>query len=121
MPASKADVVAFLKECSGGELSDIMRQALADRPEAAPEPDAFEYRLFLGLAVRENVAPIAGQFDWAPWRLAAVAYLNPDSYPPDFRGEPFCQWGQCDVCGTEVCSHVKDSLCPICSRQVFLT
>ena len=122
MDANKADVVAFLRRCSGGELSDIMRQVLPDRPEAAPEPDAFQYRLFLGLALRENVAERAGEVQWEPWRLSAIGYLDPaHGYAPDFRGEPFCQGGQCESCGTEVWSHVKNALCPICGASVGLT
>ena len=92
----KADVIAFLRRCSGGEVSDVMRHVLPDRQEAAPEPGAFQYRLFLGFALRKNTAERAGQVEWEPWRLSAIAYLDPaHHYPPDFPGEPLCQEGQC--------------------------
>jgi hypothetical protein len=122
MQADKASVIAFLRRCSGGELSDVMRQVLPERPEAVCEPGEAEYRLFLGLAVRESIATGPEQVRWTPWRLTAIGYMDPShGYAVDFEGEPFHQEGQCGACGTNLWSHVKAALCPICGGSVGLT
>lgn len=118
----KAAVIDFLRECPGGELADVMSQVLPGRPEAEPEPMATEFRLYLGLAFRENVAADSeDEVRWGPWRLSAVGYLDPALYRSDFPGEPFLQNGQCSFCAADVWSHVKGALCPICGARVSLT
>jgi hypothetical protein len=121
METTRDDVIDYLKRCRGGELSDILRQVFAARPEAEPEGDAFEYRLLFGVASRENIAEGADQIRWGPWTIAAIAYQDPDKYPPDFEGHPFVQYGDCAMCHVEVCSHVKQALCPVCGGTVSLT
>jgi hypothetical protein len=121
MAATKDDVVAFLKQCSGGELADVMRRVLPTREEAEPEGRAYQYRMFLGMAVRENVAERPGAEAWGPWGLATVGYLDERRYPADFAGVPFCQWGTCGACGVRVCGHVKAAICPVCGHAVALT
>lgn len=119
----KEEVIAYLKQCAGGELSDILRQVFAVRPETEPEGTAFEYRMVLGLAARENIAEKENDVRWGQWQIVLVGYLDPSVYSPDweFWGEPFVQYGECIRCRVEICSHVKTALCPLCGSQVQLT
>jgi len=118
---NKDETIAYLRQCPGNELADIMEQVLSSRLEADPEGEAFEYRMILGMASRENRAVSIGNIGWSPWQIAAVAYADHDSYSENFIGEPFCQIGQCANCQIELCSHVKNARCPICGFKVNLT
>jgi hypothetical protein len=68
MAVTKADVTEYLKTCPGNELSDILADVLPLRREAAPEGDAFQYRLVFGLACHERVSYKTGE-EWANRRI----------------------------------------------------
>jgi hypothetical protein len=121
MSTTRDDVIRYLGQCSGGELSEILRQVFEGRPEAEDEGIAFQYRLVFGVAARENISDKVDQIEWGPWQIAAVAYVDPSKYSPGFPGEPFLQYGTCESCRIEVCSHVKEALCPTCGGSVHLT
>lgn len=115
------EVLEYLRQCSGRELSDILRRVFVARPEGRDEGLAFQHRLILGVATRENVASVENGVEWGPWTVAAVGSPEPGEYPEDFDGEPFLQNGECPACRMEVCSHVKQACCPLCGRPVSLT
>jgi len=121
MGATCDEVIAYLKECPGAELSEILRQVFEVRPEAEDEGEAFRYRMVLGMAASENMSAVRGETDWGPWQIAVVAGPDPTRYPPGFEGEPFRQYGECEECGVDLCSHVKQALCPFCAASVHLT
>jgi len=115
------EVVEYLRQCSGRELSDMLRQVFAARPEGGDEGRAFQHQLVLAVATRENVAPDDDGIEWGPWTVAVVGGAEPGEYPVDFGGEPFVQYGACPDCQVAVCSHVKKACCPLCGRPVSLT
>jgi hypothetical protein len=118
---TQKEVETFLQTCTGRELSEIMRRVLSVRPEGEDEGTAFQHRLVLSVASRENFAESATSVEWGPWELAAVAYEQAGIYPNDFQGEAFVQYGDCETCKLTLCSHAKQARCPLCDREVFLT
>jgi hypothetical protein len=92
----------------------------AARPEGGEEALAFQHRLVIGVASRENASPDDG-VAWGPWAVAVVGGPEPGAYPDDFGGEPFVQYGECPDCQVKVCSHVKRACCPLCGQPVSLT
>ena len=118
---TESEVVAYLKRCPSRELSRILYAVLPSRPEAEPEGKAYQYRLVLAQASSENVA--AEHHDppeWAPWELSVIAPPAPE-YDANFPGDPFAQFGKCGSCNTEICSHVKSAVCPLCEAPVRLS
>lgn len=58
-----------------------------------------------------------------PWEIQAVAYRDPALWPADNLGPDwgFCEFGQCQECGTAVRSNVKEGICPVCGAKVRMT
>jgi hypothetical protein len=118
--AEQQTVIRYLKRCSGSELSAILRDVFATRPEAEKEY-AFQYRMIFGLAFREGLTDEGEQSQWRAWQIMAVAYQADKEYPVGFPGEPYLQNGICPQCHTNVCSHVTKAVCPVCNGPVKLT
>jgi hypothetical protein len=118
----KAEIIKSLQGMHGSELIDVLRQVFPTRMEVEKEENIVEYRMFLGVAIKENIGDDEDYIvEWGPWILHAVAYADEKEYGKTFTGEPFLQYGRCENCNIEICSHVTKALCPICGNKVYLT
>lgn len=118
---NREEVIKYLQQLHGSELIALLKEVFPVRPEVEDEGTAFHYKMFLGVAVRENISEDFDRDKWDNWKLTAVGYADENKYGKHFTGEPFVQIGDCENCNIEICSHVKGALCPICGSKVYLS
>jgi hypothetical protein len=117
--SDRAALAGDLARLPDEALLDVLRRLFAQR-RPNPEEDSYcRNRFFLGTA--SQMLDDDG-VNWGPWQLETVAYPDLTVYGgglgPDWG---FCQSGQCQACGTEVRSNVKQGICPICESDVYMT
>lgn len=92
-----------------------------------PYPDDVAWNqstFFLGIATRELLSGKDEAGRWGNWRIGAACPPDPSAYGgKEEKSADDClfQHGTCGVCGTDLSSHRKIGLCPICGSRVLLT
>ena len=114
---TKSDAIDFLTTCSGGELVEVLNQALPRRREVLNR-NGLEDHLILCSAWR--LADHSSPHNEG-WQFSPIADQYPGAYTERESGEPFLQSGQCPGCGVEVDSHAKVAMCPLCGSRVECT
>lgn len=114
---TKANIVTYLRRCSGAELIEILGAVLPIRPEAR-SGNGIQDLLVLCNAYR--LEDRSSPYDDG-WMFEPVADQYPGAYEGRESGEPFLQAGFCAACEVEVVSHVKRAQCPLCGSKVGCT
>jgi hypothetical protein len=116
----RREVVEYLAHCPGGELTSLLAEAFARRPETGRLETGWEDKLVFAIADRA----LEDDGTWDPWTISLIAEADPDAYDPSWRfgnGEPFLQMGRCEACGFDLASHAKQVRCPVCRAPLILT
>ena len=112
--------IQALAQCDLVEFARIVSLAIMRRSDARTESGCDRTKLLLGQAVQTR----DDDGSWSPWSISAVASADTSYYKSDWefgQGEPFWQLGECCNCHTELCSHAKASICPVCGHKNVLT
>lgn len=118
--SQRDEVVSFLANRAGAELTDILREAFAQRPEPARVGDSSEAVLAFAIVDRER----GDDGVWSPWTISLIAAPDMNVYDESWRhgnGEPYLQFGECSECRVQLASHAKHAICPLCGCSACLT
>jgi hypothetical protein len=116
---TRREIIDYLARCPGGELTALLAEVVARRPESGRLEEGWEARLAFAVVDRE----LEDDGAWGPWGISLVAEANPAKYGAASTsiGEPFLQMGGCDACGVDLVSSAKQVNCPICRAPLVLT
>src|ERR1043165_2784368 len=115
-PQEREITIQSLTQCNLVEFARIIGLALARRPDAQTESCCNRTRLILAQAGQER----EDNGSWSRWSTSAIAPADLSHYKREWEfdhGEPFWQFGECTNRHTELCSHAKETICPICGGQ----
>ena len=108
---TRDDAKNFLSTCSDHDLTWVLEHALSAREPLPEERRATRYRLYLGIASSDRNDD--GK-SWGRFEPAVVAWVDHPKYDGEFVGEPFCQHGQCEGCGSPTLGAAKHGICGAC-------
>lgn len=114
------EIIKYLEKCNIVEFTQIIRKVISNRKDTTYNESNYETKLAIGEIYKE----LDDDNKWSNWKFSLIPEPNSEFYDKSWfvgNGEPFIQMGFCENCEIELHGHAKNSICPICRRNVYLT